>query len=247
MLGAESPFGLPWRIGSARKDTRTKASGALVSPVDVEKEEMIALTFDDGPSKKWTPRILALLEKYDAKATFFVVGDAIAGREKIVKRAFREGHEIANHTMTHRPLPTLGKMETFTELVDCSQRITEVIGEAPRFYRPPYLKNTVVATAVGEAVGMVPVGCDVIANDWIEPSATTIANHVIEEVVYDTLNPVILLHDGRPQGQLPFADGGSLDSRDHVVNAVELILASLKAKGYEFVTLSELLSAHVAA
>lgn len=246
MLDVESPFGIPEMTGSVSTDTPTEATLSGVSSLAVVRREMIALTYDDGPSKDWTPKILDLLEKYDAKATFFVCGNAIQGNEKILKRTHREGHEIGNHTMTHRALPRLGKMETFTELVDCSQRITEVIGEAPRFYRPPYLKNTPVATAVGEAIGMVPVGCDVIANDWADPSPSDIAARVVNEVVYDTVNPVVLLHDGRPLTQLPHADGGSLDTRAHVIGATELILATLKAKGYEFVTLSELVMAHAA-
>lgn len=204
----------------------------------------VALTFDDGVSV-WTPAMLDALAKHDAKATFFVCGNTLETREnrRTLKLMKGYGHDIGNHTMTHKALPGLSKKETFLELVDCSQRILEVAKVAPKFYRPPYLKDTEVARAVGEAIQMVPVGCDVIAGDWAEPSAQAIAERVVDEVVNDTVNAVVLLHDGRPLTQLPFEDGGSLDSRAHVVEAVKLILPELKDRGFEFVTVSELLSA----
>ena len=198
----------------------------------------VALTFDDGPSK-WTPPLLDILDKEDVKATFFVCGSSVTtANGRILKRAHKAGHEVGNHTMTHPNLDRSTKRAVLEELADCSALLYEVLGVAPKVYRPPYLKDSMVAQAVGEALGMVSVGADVIGYDWQESNSLNIATSMRGDT-FD--GAVLLLHDGRPPGQPPYAEGGSLDSRSHSLEAVMLLVPELKKRGYEFVTCSELL------
>lgn len=197
----------------------------------------VALTFDDGPSK-WTKPLLAVLEREGAKATFFVCGAAIDRREHILRRIHRKGHEIGNHTMQHPNLAKSSKRDVLQELADCSFLIRDIVGEAPRLYRAPYLNDSLVAQAVGEALGMVSVGADVIGRDWEDSSETSICRRIAGDT-FD--RAIILLHDGRPPHQPSHVDGGSLDDRAHTVRAAGVLIPFLKSRGYEFVTVSELL------
>ena len=201
----------------------------------------IALTFDDGPSK-WTAPLLDVLTKHEVSATFFVCGNRIPGREKLLRRIKKRGHEIGNHTMTHPNLQACGDKQVLHELADCSAEILDVTGVFPVVYRAPYLKDSPVARAVGEALHMVSVGCDVIPGDWQEPNPKVITNTVVGDAADGA---IVLLHDGRPAAQPAFTDGGSLDSRDHTVKATDLLIPELKDRGYEFVTVTDLLLARV--
>lgn len=198
----------------------------------------VALTYDDGPSQ-WTPYVLAVLAEHHAKATFFVCGNAIEGREKILRRIKKHGHEIGNHTMSHKNLEGLSKYDTFHEIADCSMAIEEVVSTYPRVYRAPYLRDTEVARAVGEALAMQSIGADVVPCDWEVPDS----REITRRTVLDSFDgAVILLHDGRPWGQPPYSEGGSLDTRTETVNATAYIIPELRRRGYEFVTVSEILA-----
>ena len=96
----------------------------------------MALTYDDGPSE-WTARLLDVLRAADARATFFVLGEAIDGREDLLVRAAAEGHEIGNHTFTH-PRPDLTPDDELeTEIARTSDRIRSVLGTGPTLMRAP--------------------------------------------------------------------------------------------------------------
>jgi len=201
----------------------------------------IALTFDDGPSK-WTTPILDVLQKYNAKATFFVCGNQIDGREKILRRIKKRGHEIGNHTMTHPNLQAVGDKQVFEELTDCSHAILELTGGLPHVYRAPYLKDSDTARRVGAALHMTSVGCDVIPGDWADDNINDLAKSVIGDAGDGA---IVLLHDGRPSSQPAHDDGGSLDSRAHVITVAERVIPELMVRGYELVTVSDLLFASV--
>ncbi|WP_233568081.1 polysaccharide deacetylase family protein [Cohnella faecalis] len=102
------------------------------------KEKQVALTFDDGPDPTDTPRILDLLKKYDAKATFFVMGRKAEEHPDILRRAAAEGHELANHTFTHRMLDSSFTAEQIRkEIVDTQETIFAATGVRARLFRPP--------------------------------------------------------------------------------------------------------------
>lgn len=197
-----------------------------------DEPRRVALTFDDGPSE-WTEPILDILQANDAKASFFVVGEHIAGREHIVRRIHEQGCEVCNHTWTHPNLEYLGVNETLGELAMCSQEICKTGVPAPYFYRAPFLRDTPIARAAGAAVGMVTVEYDVIGYDWDLTDPVQISANVIDGVDRENGGEIVLLHDGVP----PDRDG----NRQPTVDAVADLVPNLQSRGYLLVTVSELL------
>jgi peptidoglycan-N-acetylglucosamine deacetylase len=194
---------------------------------------LIALTFDDGPSE-WTPAILDLLQPVGARATFFVLGVAIDGREDILRRAVAEGHELGNHTFSHFNPETLQDDALRDELVRTAERIRDVTGIAAVSVRPPYCADPWRVARVSAAAGC---GRTILRSvdpaDWQETDAALVARHVIDQA---EPGAIVCLHDG-----IPGANRGA-STRQHTVDALALILRALADRGFEFVTVSELLA-----
>lgn len=185
----------------------------------------LLLTFDDGPSE-WTPKILDLLAEHEVKATFFVVGSQIAGREGILRRAGYDRHAVGNHTWNHPRLtdPALTVNAVRRELRDTSARIAQVVGKTPPVWRAPYFGIDDRADVIGRDLGMTHIGADIVPDDWRLNDATIIAERVIEAARTAGDNPVVCLHDGIPP------DGGSThctSSRQPTVDAVRIILEAI--------------------
>jgi peptidoglycan/xylan/chitin deacetylase (PgdA/CDA1 family) len=187
-------------------------------------QKMIALTFDDGPDSNCTPRVLDELAKYHAHATFFVIGEEIPGREKLLQRMIAEGHVVGNHTYTHPSNPPAARART--ELSRTDTLITKAIGQAPTCFRPPYGRTdtAMVARAQRHGYGVFL---------WtIDPGDTR--GHGTKSLIRDVLRApqngdIVILHDGN----------------DHQasVDAVGPILKALSADGWQFVTLPEMMRA----
>jgi peptidoglycan/xylan/chitin deacetylase (PgdA/CDA1 family) len=183
----------------------------------------IALTFDDGPTK-YTGPVLDILRKAEIPATFFVIGSQVGPNRELVRRIVREGHALANHTWSHANV-SAGGAAANTQLMDTQYALQKAVGRAGCLMRPP-----------GGAVGpglvawlrkhqKVGVLWDVDSNDYQLPSTAK----MVREIVSATrAGSIILLHDG----------GGD---RTRTVAAVPAIIKQLQAKGYEFVTVPELL------
>lgn len=189
------------------------------------KEKVIALTFDDGPHRSYTPEILNILDEYNAKATFFIIGENAKKNPNIIKRMHAEGHELANHTYTHQSrmnIPDLIK-----EIKQTNETIHSITGNSTTFFRPVegvYTDELVNAvTKEGYKVVMWSWHLDTL--DWKRPGVNKIVSFVLDGAKEGN---VILFHDG----------GGN---REQTVKALETILPALKRKGYTFVTISELL------
>jgi len=193
----------------------------------------IALTFDDGPSE-WTPAILDLLRAADARATFFVVGEAIDGREEILRRVVEEGHEIGNHTRHHFDPTTLDDATLRDELVWTADRIRVAAGVVPTSVRPPYCADPwrVARIAFDAGCGRTVLR-SVDPADWRNPDAALVAREVVDQA---EPGAIVCLHDGVPR-----ANRG-VTTRQHTVEAVALILSALAERGFEFVTVSTLLA-----
>lgn len=182
------------------------------------KLKRVALTFDDGPHPKNTEKILLLLEKYDAKATFFMLGSNVDYYPGIAKSVTEAGHELGNHTWSHRDLTTLGSDSVAQEAQDTNEIIKKATGEEPTVFRPPYgATNEQVETAVK----MVPVLWTVDTMDWKSGDPNAILE-IVKRNVED--GSIILLHD----------------IHDSTVVALEPILNFLDEEGYNFVTVSDL-------
>ena len=178
----------------------------------------VAITFDDGPSAQ-TRAILRALRRHRAKATFFLVGREIPGREAVLRRAAREGHELGNHSTTHSPLPSRADIATTSNL------ITRTTGRRPCVFRPPEGRTSRQLLRDVRRLGMTTVAWDVDSGDWASQLPAAIRGRALAGVREGS---IILMHDG----------GGE---RAGTARAVSAVIDSLRKDGYQLVTVSELL------
>lgn len=181
-------------------------------------DKVVALTFDDGPSK-YTNKILDVLKKYDACGTFFVVGNRVNFYKEQLKRTLNEGSEIGNHSYDHKLLTRLSKEEFQSEVNKTQEQIVKATGFIPTLFRPTYGGYT---NTLKGYTDLTFVLWDVDSRDWQVKSKDKILKNVLPNVKSGS---IILMHDGLPYG----------------LNALEDVLSDLKNKGYKFVTVSELL------
>lgn len=200
--------------------------GAVVWEVCVH-EKMLALTFDDGPSPTFTQKILDLLAKYNAKATFFVMGKQAEMYPEIIRREHQEGHEIGNHTYSHPEVNHIPFEELRDDLSHAHQVIAQITGNNMALFRPTsgFYDDKIVKAAhlLGYKVVIWTWGQD--SRDWTGISGQTIAMRII-----NTVKPgnIILFHD----------QGGN---RSNTLKALQIILPVLTEQGYHFTTVSSLL------
>ena len=179
---------------------------------------VVYLTFDDGPTPAYTPPILALLARYQARATFFVIGRNAAAYPELVRQEHAAGHGVGNHTWNHRRLTDLEGGRLGAEVDATSAVIGRATGAPVRCLRPPYATVDGASADRARARGLRLVLWDVDSNDWRRPGAAAIAGRVLGRV---RSGDVVLLHDG----------GGN---RTQTVAALEQVLASLSARGFRF-------------
>jgi peptidoglycan/xylan/chitin deacetylase (PgdA/CDA1 family) len=196
------------------------AAAAPVMPALPTK--YVVLTFDDGPDVVYTPQILDILKKYDAKATFFEVGKNVTKHPELSKRIHDAGHSVENHTWSHADLRKLGAAAFRQEVASTDQAIRAATGSTPACLRPPYGGMNPVVTQRAKALGKDLVVWTVDSRDWTKPGAPAIVQRVLKSVHNGS---VILMHDG----------GGN---RTQTVAALPKILQTLKARGYGFRTLA---------
>ena len=199
---------------------------------------LVALTFDDGPDPTWTPRILDILKQENVHASFFIIGQNGQSNPDLLRRIVDEGHDIGNHTFTH---PNLGEIPgRVTEMeLNATQRLIEAVtGRSTVLFRPPYFGDAEPTTpdevqpvVRAERLGYLTVGLRVDPDDWMLPGSAQIVKQTIEGVTStdpDKRGQVVLLHDG----------GGP---RTQTVEALPQMIHELRARGYRFVTVSELM------
>ncbi len=184
----------------------------------------IALTFDDGPNPYYTSQVLAILRQYEIKATFFDVGYLVADYPNIVRQEYNQGNTVANHSWSHPEMTLLSAQAIESQLTFTSKAIQDAIGVRPNFFRPPYgsVNSTVLAKA--RYLGFTTVLWDGSAADWTLPGVSFIVNKSLN---YARDGAILLLHDG----------GGN---RSQTVAALPIIIATLKSRGYKFVTMQQL-------
>jgi len=194
----------------------------------------VALTFDDGPSD-WTPAILDVLAEHGARATFFVLGASIAGREETLRRADAEGHELANHAFSHRDPGTLPDAELRAELDRTSALLADVVGRRPRLFRPPFADTDYRVADVARAAGFArTVLRSVDPADWSQPESDRIAETVLAAV---RRGSIVCLHDAVAPGE-----SNGTPTRQPTVDALRTVVPELARRGLETVTVSDLLT-----
>ena len=179
--------------------------------------KQIALTFDDGPNMEITPQVLDLLEEHGITASFFLIADRITPESaRVVQRAVDMGCEICNHSKTHSYMSRMSPEEIRREVACCTEKIVEITGTAPRFFRPPYID---VSQAMYDEISLTFI-CGSGCRDW-EPdvSADERIRLTLENARHGEL---ILLHD--------------MPGNVNTVEALKAIIPELKRRGFSFVT-----------
>jgi cellulose synthase/poly-beta-1,6-N-acetylglucosamine synthase-like glycosyltransferase/peptidoglycan/xylan/chitin deacetylase (PgdA/CDA1 family) len=191
----------------------------------------IALSFDDGPDPRWTPRIAKTLRRLKVPATFFVVGSQVARNPGVVRSLHAQGFELGNHTFTHADLASLVGWERTLQIGLTENALAGVVGVRPRLVRPPYSSTPAAVTtrqlrALSELTrdGYVIALSNLDGEDWRRPGVEAIVRAITPN---GDSGGIVLLHDG----------GGD---RSETVAALERVVPLLRARGFQFVRVSEL-------
>ncbi len=184
----------------------------------------IALTFDDGPHATLTPKLLDILKEKGVKATFFVLGQCVEANPEVLQRAAAEGHEIGNHSYDHKAFTKAGGAGVASEVNQTSTAIENLTGKKPSTVRPPYgSTNSAITKRLNEEFGLKVVMWDVDPLDWKNRNSS----HVTSEILKNTkAGSIVLSHDIHPT----------------TVAAMPDVIDGLLAKGFKFVTVSELIA-----
>jgi peptidoglycan/xylan/chitin deacetylase (PgdA/CDA1 family) len=245
-----------WMIGGASAIVAGVAGGAALGAVHpraqifgptvcrTNRPEKLAITFDDGPNPTITPKLLDLLAKHNAKATFFLVGKYVRESPGLVKEMVQQGHAVGNHTDTHPNLIFCGPQKTQSELLCCSESLAGITGEKPRWFRPPFGFRSPwlggIATRQGMRLAMwtlLPGDWRVVSPDWLIARMRPVAEHARKKLPPGTgyggglTGDILCLHDG--DYARPNAD------RLHTVKALEHWLQRWRDLGLEFVTMDQ--------
>jgi peptidoglycan/xylan/chitin deacetylase (PgdA/CDA1 family) len=223
LAGLAAAAGL-WQLSNAR---RFQLFGEIVARV-ATADPVVALTFDDGPTPRYTAEVLALLRAYDARATFFVTGREVAAHPDAARQIVADGHELGNHSYSHPRLVLKTPARIRDEVERTDAAIRRAGYEGPIHFRPPYGKKLVGLPLHLARTGRTTVMWDVEPESYpaVAEDAGRIAAHVLERV---RPGSIVLLHV-------------MYDSRAASRAALPLILDGLRQRGYRPVTVSELLA-----
>ena len=203
--------------------TRARGYEAYRSAQNASKK--IALTFDDGPHPSQTKAILDILDRYGVRATFFMVGVNIENYPEAAKAVISAGHEVGNHTYSHAKIGKMTELEVSRELDACESLLVDILGYEPHLFRPPQgaLSDAIEGCSFEHDYRLILWSLD--TRDWEIKDAERIASCVLSNVKG---GDIVLMHD-------------YIGTHSRTAQALEKLLPVLLFRGYEFVTVSELL------
>lgn len=202
------------------KDIKTHYSGNGT-------KKLVALTFDDGPESKITSQILDILDEYDIKATFFVVGQNVARNTDILKDIYNRGHEIGNHSWSHKYLPKISKKSKEDEILKTEKLLVDVLGEYTPIFRPPYGAVKAQDKQLIDSLGYKVVNWSVDTRDWAGTSNEQIMKYVKQQL--------------RPGGIILMHNSGNTGIIKNTISILPIMIDWITEQGYEFVTVTEIL------
>ncbi len=224
-LAAEPAITAEGPTARTASPTGSAACAATVTFRTAPSARFVALTIDDGPTRQWTPQVLQILRRRDAKATFFLVGSRAQAYPGAVSRAMDAGHEVANHTWAHSDLTQHDEAFDRASLERTHELLTRLSGRAPTLCRPPYGRIDSVGLAVCASLHY-----EVML--WSEGVTGGNARVDVDETLRRASpGSIVLAHDGGPQ---PNAT---------LMQQLDRLVGSMTDAGYTFVTVSELLAA----
>jgi peptidoglycan/xylan/chitin deacetylase (PgdA/CDA1 family) len=192
--------------------------------------KQIALTYDDGPNDPHTLRLLDVLAKHNARATFFLIGQFVTERPDIVRDVVKAGHVVANHTFTHPLLIFASDRETRSQVERCTRAIEDATGQTPHLFRPPFGGRRPGTLGIARALGLEPIMWNITGYDWNAPPAERIVARVSGQIHG---GDVVLLHDG---GHLEMGA-----DRSQTVIATDHLIERFRQESHEFVTIDEMI------
>ena len=200
-------------------------AGAKISYSQVNiTEKVVAMTFDDGPHPSLTPKLLDILKERNIKCTFFVIGKQVKMYPAIIKRMIAEGHEVANHTWTHASLTSRSDAQIRSELQQSEDALVAVANYRPQLIRPPYgAINTRIKQLMFSEFGYSTIMWSVDPQDWRRPGVSVVTSRLVNGA---HPGAIMLAHDIHPP----------------TIQAMPGMFDQLLAKGYQFVTVSQLLN-----
>jgi peptidoglycan/xylan/chitin deacetylase (PgdA/CDA1 family) len=192
-------------------------------------DTVAALTFDDGPHPEFTPRLLEILDRYHARATFFMIGENARRHPDLVRRVAQAGHVIGNHSWNHSVFPSLTRRERRAQIKACTSAIAPY---GQRLFRPPQGYHNLASHLDALWLGYKVVNWNVAVDDWCSLDADWMAGRLMSQI---SPGSVILLHDG-----LCDPVGDQYLDRGPMLKAVNILLSNL-GHHFSFVTIPELL------
>jgi peptidoglycan/xylan/chitin deacetylase (PgdA/CDA1 family) len=193
--------------------------------------KQIALTFDDGPNDPHTLKLLDVLSRHGAQATFFLIGRWVQQRPDIAAEIARRGHAIGNHTFSHPLLIFEPDTRIRAEILNCRQVIGDAVGDHSRLFRPPWGGRRPAVFHMARRLGLEPVMWNVTGYDWKAPDAEFIEHKIARRLRGGS---VVLLHDG--------SHAAFGVDRSMTIVAVDNVLARYRDQGFQFVTVPEMMS-----
>ena len=185
-------------------------------------EKTVCLTFDDGPNKGVTEKVLDVLKKYNVKATFFVIGQEVKRYPELVKRIAAEGNEVGNHSYTIGHLLFLQSAKNMKkQILKTNELIAKNTGAKVKYFRPPNGLMTNTMKEVVEELGLKPVGVNVFIFDNLISNPKTISKRILKRIKGGPL--ILVLHDGYRS-----------KSRKIIADVLETIIPEIKNQGYRF-------------
>jgi len=195
------------------------------------RSRQLALTYDDGPNDPHTRQLLDVLAKHNVPATFFLIGRYAQQRPEIAREIVAAGHVVGNHTFTHPLLTFKGETEIRRQLLDCRAALHDAVGQHSNLFRPPFGGRRPAVLRIARELGLQPVMWNVTGYDWSSPPAAEIERKVSRQI---RGGDVTLLHDGGHK------EMGA--DRSQTVLATDHLITCFKEKGYEFVTIPQMMS-----
>ena len=196
----------------------TAAANTLNAVRTKPLKDTVALTFDDGPSPKYTPQVLKILKQYGVHATFFVVAGNAKRHPELIKAILADGHTIANHSMTHPKLTRVHGKKLQWQIGGAQKIITQLAGYAPVCFRPPFGLTNARVKAVIEKNGMIQVPIGYNSMDYTRPGVKKLTQNVVKPA---RSGMVVLLHDGYV-------------GKQQTVDALPGIIQGIRKKGLGF-------------
>ncbi len=216
--------------GYAGLDKKHNITGLVYWHGDISQPK-IALTFDDGPNEPYTSEILDILKKYNVKATFFLLGKNVERYPGVAKRIVREGHAIGNHTYDHPYLYIQSKSHIRNEIKQTEDAIFKATNKKTYLFRSPYGADNAWIRQAAKEFGYITIEWTITGhNGRSEIPAEEIVKNVLKK---EENGDIVLLHDGNR-----LYKGAN---RSHMVKALPVIIESLQKKGYQLVTVPQLL------